>query len=168
MYLIWIFGPKLIRSNNQSSATVWVLETCLIVGLLPFIIILITASLSSNTYNKSFLTRGLDIWVNGINIFHHIDHSSRLLALRVTCVTAKTSCTVLSWSESCFQRLKTIRSHKSSAGRPSNLNPASKEMITDSVELCETEVCFSHIQLIGTNVWLPKMHNIPSDVDVES
>ena len=30
-----------------------VLETCLIVGLLPFIIILITASLSSNTYNKA-------------------------------------------------------------------------------------------------------------------
>ena len=29
--------------------------------LLPLIIILITASLSSNTFNKSFLTRGLDI-----------------------------------------------------------------------------------------------------------
>ena len=42
--------------------------------------------------------------------------------------------------------------HKSSAGIPSNLNPASKEMISDSVELCETEVCFLHIQLIGTNV----------------
>ena len=28
----------------------------------------------------------------------------------------------------------------------------SKEMISDSVELCETEVCFLHIQLIGTNV----------------
>ena len=35
-------------------------------------------------------------------------------------------------------------------------NPASKEMISDSVELCETEVCFLHIQLIGTNVSLPK------------
>ena len=53
MYLIWIFGSKLIRSNNQSRATLWVLETCLIVGLLPFMIILITASLSSNTYNKA-------------------------------------------------------------------------------------------------------------------
>ena len=28
----------------------------------------------------------------------------------------------------------------------------SKEMISDSAELCETEVCFLHIQLIGTNV----------------
>ena len=33
--LIWICGPKLIRSNNQSSATPWVRDTCLIVGLLP-------------------------------------------------------------------------------------------------------------------------------------
>ena len=53
MYLIWIIGSKLIRSNSQSRATLWVLETCLIVRLLPFIIILITASLSSNTYNKA-------------------------------------------------------------------------------------------------------------------
>ena len=53
MYLIWILGSKLIRSNNQSRATLWVLETCLIVGLLPFVIILITASLFSNTYNKA-------------------------------------------------------------------------------------------------------------------
>ena len=53
MYLIWILGSKLILSNNQSSATLWVLETCLIVGLLPLMIILITASMSSNTYNKA-------------------------------------------------------------------------------------------------------------------
>ena len=29
------FGVQIIRSNNQSRATLWVLETCLIVGLLP-------------------------------------------------------------------------------------------------------------------------------------
>ena len=60
------------------------------------------------------------------------------------------------WFWVVFPRTATIRSHKSSAGIPSSLNPASKEMISDSVELCETEVCFLHIQLIGTNVWLPK------------
>ena len=65
-------------------------------------------------------------------------------------------------------RTATIRSLKSSAGFPSNLNPASKEMISDSFEMCETEVCFGHIQLIGTNVWLPKMHNVPPDVDFKS
>ena len=41
-------------------------------------------------------------------------------------------------------------------------------MISDSVELCENEVCFLHIQLIRTNVWLPKMHSVPPDVDFES
>ena len=41
-------------------------------------------------------------------------------------------------------------------------------MISDSVELCETEVCFWYIQLIGTNVCLSKMHNVPPDVDFES
>ena len=35
-------------------------------------------------------------------------------------------------SESCFPRTATIRSHKSGAGIPSNLNPASKEMISES------------------------------------
>ena len=53
MYLIWMIGSKLIRSNNQSRATLWVLEKHLIVGLLTFIIILINASWSSNTCNKS-------------------------------------------------------------------------------------------------------------------
>ena len=31
-----------------------------------------------------------------------------------------------------------------------------------------TEVCILHIQLIGTHVWLPKMHRIRPDVDFES
>ena len=41
---VLFLGSKLILSNNQSRATRWVRETCLIVGLLPFVIILITAS----------------------------------------------------------------------------------------------------------------------------
>ena len=45
------FGSKMIASNNQSNATLWVLDTCLIVGLLPLMIMLITASLSSKMYN---------------------------------------------------------------------------------------------------------------------
>ena len=49
--LIWISCSKLILSNNQSSATLWVLDTCLIVGLLPLVIISITVSLSSKICN---------------------------------------------------------------------------------------------------------------------
>ena len=37
-------GPSRILSDNQSNATPWLLDTCLIVGLLPLMIILITAS----------------------------------------------------------------------------------------------------------------------------
>ena len=49
--LIWIFGSESVLSNNQSRATLWVLDTRLIVGLRSLIIILITASLSSKKYN---------------------------------------------------------------------------------------------------------------------
>ena len=57
-YLIWTFGSRLILSNNQSRATRWVRDTCLIVGLLPLMIIFITASLSSKMYNcNSFSER---------------------------------------------------------------------------------------------------------------
>ena len=45
-----MFGSKLILSNKQSRATLWVRETCLIVGLRPLRIILITVSLSSKTF----------------------------------------------------------------------------------------------------------------------
>ena len=47
MYRLWFFGSKLILTRNQSRATLWLLDTCLFVGLRPLIIILITASLSS-------------------------------------------------------------------------------------------------------------------------
>ena len=49
-HLIWILESRIIRENNQSRATLWVLETCLMVGLLPYMIILITASLSTQPY----------------------------------------------------------------------------------------------------------------------
>ena len=45
---------------------------------------------------------------------------------------------------------------------------ASIEITSASAELCETEVCFLHIQLTGTKVRLPKMHKFPLDVDFVS
>ena len=38
-------------------------------------------------------------------------------------------------------------SHKSRAGIPSMRKPESIEITSDSVELCETAVCFLHIKL---------------------
>ena len=123
---------------------------------------------------QSFLMRRVDVWGNKININQIIDHSLRLFSF-LNCMRWWTNFTsVLEqvsrslWLWFVFQRTATIRSHKSSAGISSNLNPVFKEMISDSVELCETEVCFLHIQLIGTNAWLPKMHDVPPDVDFES
>ena len=58
-------------------------------------------------------------------------------------------------------------SQRARASNPSIRNPASREVIPDSVEL-ETAVCFLHIQLTGTNVLLPKMHKTPLEVDFES
>ena len=57
------------------------------------------------------------------------------------------------------------KSQRSRAGIPSKRKPASRDIKSASAELCETVVCFLHIQLIGTNVWLPKMHKSPPDVE---
>ena len=51
------------------------------------------------------------------------------------------------------------------AGMPSIRNPASRDIISASVELCGTEGCFLDIQLIATYV---EMHRTPPDVDFES
>ena len=96
---------------------------------------------------QSFLMRRLDVWGNKINIIQIIDHSLRLLPFVIVwgertsrVLINKSPCSLWLWFV--FPRTATIRSHSSRAGIPSNLNPASKEMISDSVELCETEVGF--------------------------
>ena len=159
--LIWIFGSNLIRSNNQSRATLWVLETCLIVGLPPFKTILITASLSSNTNNKASWCENWTFEWTKSTLFKTLNIPRDCWPCAWLASRQTTGFTVQSWFRVVFPRTETIRSHKSRAGIPSDLNPASKEMISDSVELFETEVCFLHIQLIETNVRLPKTHNVP-------
>ena len=47
------FGVQVNSIEQPIESNSVGLETCLIVGLLPLMIILITASLSSNTYNKA-------------------------------------------------------------------------------------------------------------------
>ena len=168
MYLIWILGSKLILSNNQSRATLCVLETCLSVGLLPLMTILITASLSSKMYNKASWCDNWTFEGTLSTLFKTLNIPRDCWPFAWFLSRQTTGFSVLSWFWVVFPKTKTIRFHKSRAGIPSNLNPASKEMISDSVEVCETEVCFLHIQLIGTNVWLPKMHNVPPEVDFES
>ena len=138
MYLIWILESRLIRSNNQSSGTLWVLDTCLIVGLLPLMIILITASLSSNTYNRASWRED---WT-----FEGTESMSFITSIRLwdlwCFLSSPSGCPDRSETWETLPKTETNRSHDSRAGKQCNLNPASKEMISDSVELCETEVCF--------------------------
>ena len=55
---------------------------------------------------------------------------------------------------SCCRKMSHIsdQSHRSRAGFPSMRKHASSETISYSVELSETDVCFLHIQLMGTYV----------------
>ena len=113
---------------------------------------------------QNFLMRRLDVWRNRINILD-LNLPWYFWYLSTSTLTGRP---VLSEIWDTLPKTETIRSHSSRAGKPSNLSPVSKEMGSDSVELCETAVCFLHIQLLGTNVWLPKMHNVPPEVDFES
>ena len=118
--------------------------------------------------------RKVDVWWNKINVVQILITPWDCFRFWIVWGVERTSRLFIngsrrsSWLWFVFPRTATIRSHRSSAVKPSNLKPASKEMISDSVELCETEVCFLNIQLIGTNVWLPKTQDVPPDVDFES
>ena len=61
-----------------------------------------------------------------------------------------------------------ISSHSMSAGRPSILTSASKEITSDSEEECETAPCFLHIHPIGTKVQGPIRTRKPPEVDLLS
>ena len=125
----------MILSNNQSRATLCFLETCVIVGLLPLKIILITASWSWYTNNKqNFLVEEFPFEGRKIIIVQIIDHSKRLWSVERTSrwFVHKSLRTRLLWFV--FPRISKIKSPKSIAGIPSILNPASKEMLSHSVE----------------------------------
>ena len=73
---------------------------------------------------------------------------------RVPC-TGSSGLLVWFWDE---WNTSITNSQRSKTGIPSIRKLASREISSASVELCETDVYFLHIQLLGTNVWLPKMH----------
>ena len=134
------------QTTNQVQP--WVLETCLIVGFFLLMIILIIASLSWNTYNKA---SWCEDWT--------FEWTQWMLFRTLTVLWDRLFAFCFSWSLTTglsefsgvwivFVRTETIRCHQSRAGIPSNFNPASKEMILNSVEFCETEVYFLHTNLL--------------------
>ena len=168
-----ILGSKSDLSNNQSRTTLWIRETCLILGLGSLIIVLITALLSSKTYNMALETTvrcvfdGMWSMFVGMTLVCLIGMELCMFGL----VTANEFPMTLLGPSVLFDTERNTPIVKSlwvRAGIPSMHKTASTEMISASVELCETEVCFLHIQLTGTNVWLPNMLRIPADVKFKS
>ena len=160
MYLIWIFGVQIdsieqpIKSNSVGSGNMSHCRTFYLYNHLDHCFIVF------KHIQQSFLIRRVDVWGNKINIFQITLWDGfrfwMLWGVERTSRRFRNGSHRSWWLWFVFPRTATIRSHKSSAVVPSNLNPASKELISDSVELCETEVCFLHIQLLGTNAWLQK------------
>ena len=158
------------QTNNQPRATLWVFDTCLTVRLRPLINILITASLSSKMYNWDSPWEEcvlVGTWSTSLNW----STSCRLLTFWVLALEWWLVC--FGWTLLLVERHTSITecqrsSQRSRADNPSIRNPASREMISDSMELWETAVCFLHIQVTGTNVLLPKVHKTPPEVDLES
>ena len=63
----------------------------------------------------------------------------------------KSPCALGVWFEGeCHTSI--TKSQRSRAETPSMRKPAPEDMASDSEEMCETAVCFLHIQLFGTNV----------------
>ena len=170
-YLIWTFGSQFLLSNDQSRATRWVRETCLIVGLL-----LLRSFLSQLHCLRRCTTVILserDVRSKELDLCSINPHSDPTLVQSwVWCGSFPPVSRVHAWVGFgilwVFPSTWMTKSHESSAGTPSIRKPSSNDMISDSVELRDTDVCFLHIQLIGTNVRLPKMHRTPPDVDFES
>ena len=143
MYRIWILETRLIRPNNQSKATLWVLDTCLIVGLWPLIIILITASLSSKTHNKALEPECVFRLMERDQCWSNQDWCSWLESVFV-CLTEELP-TGFPWLSHVFwfcwfgslrnEILQSLKSQRSRAGIPSMRKPASGEITSASVEL---------------------------------
>ena len=132
-YLIWILGSKLI------------LGTCLVVGLLSLMIILITASLSAKMH--SWDSPHKECVLVGSDPLHSIGQPSVFF---VTCwvLDLESRTASVSWWPECVGWVLSLvecetsvtMPQRSRACNPSIHSPASREMTSDSVELRKTEV----------------------------
>ena len=155
-------GSKLILSNDQSRASLWVRETCLIVGLRPLIIILITASLSSKTYNIAL--------VSECNVCGGM--WSMFVGMTLVCLIGMGLCMFGSTTADGFPRGFQLGPAVRFGAELQSRNSREWEREYRPCVNLHREKLFpllwSCVQLIGTNVWIPKMHRAPPDVDFES
>ena len=165
-YLTWILGSKLILSNNQEQPCGFWTR----VSLLDFVLWWSSWTLPRCLQKcTTEILCGKNAWWRAHNPLHSIDQPScLLLTLQVLVMEwrASVSCMLVcfGWTLLLVERRNSITTaQRSRASNPSIRNPASREMTSDSLQLCETEVCFLHIQLTGTNVLLrkKKKHKTP-------
>ena len=147
--------------------------TCLMVGVLPLIIILITASLSSKMYSLESPWEDCALLGHMIHLRQFINHCLRSRCQKL--LDALFDFSLIAWTldislplpealitlplpEALIEGFLLVwcdcdtcikLSQRSNARRPSIRNPAARDMISDSVELWDTEVCFLHISLQG-------------------
>ena len=160
----------MILSNKSSSATLWVRDTCLIVGLLPLMIIFITASLSFRfgcaclmwCYAASLLVLGT--WFSLIDlgknetlqqpnpkdqelVFHpcvnlHQEKKARLL---LSCVSPRSvSCTFNLLARTNDFRICTTVHLKSI----SSLQDLQQSQCSETVPTCIVVQCFPHDNIV--------------------
>ena len=172
MCLIWILGSKLILSSNQSRATLWVLDTCLILGLLPLITIfrlIVLTDIQHGIGQKNSHSKARCQHETNQDCRAWLEHwFDSWCACLTWCDATSLPVPMNPWF---YQIGLGIMEHfKNPIPKIKSWNSINrlKRNYLSSVELWETGVCFLHIQLIGTNVLLPKMHRIPPDVDFES
>ena len=131
--LIWIMGSKLIPSKNQSRATLWVLETCLIVGLL---------SAFDDNFDRCFnVFKDVQprFALRRICVCGNVVHTRQLINVSVSLlfgfgfVTPRTIfCCWVGWCLVLFDECNSsiTTSHKPRASNPSIRDPTSNEMIS--------------------------------------
>ena len=146
-------------SNSQWIFILWVGLTCGKARVLPLIVILMTAWLSSEftNYALCFTACMLD-WT--VSTLSGLWNYSRLFD--VWCLFS------FGWDWFSGHNTFITRSHNSRAAIPSILNAASSDIISASVELCATAPCFLHIHERNTKVLGPIRHNTARLVDLLS
>ena len=167
------WGPNWFYSNNQSRATLWVLEPCLIVGLLlydPLDHCFVITHTTKLPYKKHQRLKKENQHCLDHQSFHETSFAFEVCeGLRESHVDSCTGLPVLDYSDTCFReelrRSDPINQVRES--RPISI-PRPRTWFLILLNCAKIEVCFLHIQLIGTNVWRPKMHNVPPEVDFES
>ena len=139
-YLIWILVSKLILSHNRSSTTLWVRNTCLIVGLRFLMISWLPHHYLQKCTAGHRSEKVLRLWQRDPHWIIQYPlgwwgSSSWCFCFSFGLRRATSLPVLVGFLEN--ETLSMTRSPRSTAGIPSMLKPAPKERTSDSVELRE-------------------------------